>query len=488
MLKLQYEELKSLKRTINLDEKANEVWAPLIQRQQVLILNTFKKFNHSKDNEGNTLKNHLCEEWTNKNLDIKYTNDFLAHELMLDPNFKLELPEPHAYEPYKKEFIEFLSDSLKKKDYSFAPVLIHNIMNSLLHCALGSKEAQNKLKDVLDDDLLLQQISRGSLEVGALMKFVVDTMGSLCAPDRDKMVESLRSLDALEPLIAGIIETLALMKLDVANYQLRSILPFLKAHGYQYELEMFLKRVGGFGNLNKTERWLTSALTRGSKDSLQKTFVMGIADILFTADNWSLNTCPEILKLDYGRLKESIEKIKNIVKTACTLLHMEMHARALRNASVLGFKKKLSNDLLVLLSGIEKEFDKNISACEHALKLMATFLRDLDQPELLHKDKSSLTNLILQSYNQENVLNRHVKRKLRSLIEDILSSVLKTQTALKEWTLPRGNVEFSALENHLNDLLLDINRVVLHDYMVYGDICKQIIASIRTETHEAETD
>ena len=58
----------------------------------------------------------------------------------------------------------------------------------------GHVRLRAELDEVLDMDLIKQEVSQGALDLSRLAGYVINTMGSLCAPVRDAEVRGLRQL------------------------------------------------------------------------------------------------------------------------------------------------------------------------------------------------------------------------------------------------------------------------------------------------------
>ena len=54
-------------------------------------------------------------------------------------------------------------------------------------------------------------------------------MGKLCAPVRDEKIEALKQTRDIVEVFKGVMETLDLMRLDMANYTIQQIRPLIMA-------------------------------------------------------------------------------------------------------------------------------------------------------------------------------------------------------------------------------------------------------------------
>ena len=71
-------------------------------------------------------------------------------------------------------------------------------------------------------------------------------MGKLCAPVRDEKIASLTKTTDVVEVFKGILETIDLMKLDMANFTINVMRPQIVANSIQYEKKKF----ADFSNVN----------------------------------------------------------------------------------------------------------------------------------------------------------------------------------------------------------------------------------------------
>lgn len=113
----------------------------------------------------------------------------------------------------------------------------------------GSATAQ-MIRDTLDPALIAQEVSHGVLDVASLATFFGHILKSHCAPMRDEVVEvMIRSIrhggahNNMSMVSNGLrmcFEILELMKLDIANHQLRMLRPYLVETAADFEYKTFM--------------------------------------------------------------------------------------------------------------------------------------------------------------------------------------------------------------------------------------------------------
>ncbi|XP_019732436.1 T-complex protein 11-like protein 1 [Hippocampus comes] len=199
------------------------------------------------------------------------TNMALAHEIMVNQSFQVkpsELPEGSLERRVKEivhqAFWDCLEAQLKKDPPQYSHVIqrLSEIKETLLSFLLtGHSHLRSRIEEVLDLTLIQQQAEKGALDVGALSNFIIEMMGSLCAPCRDEDVSKLKEITEFVPLLKAIFSLLDLMKLDMANFAVNSIRPHLMQQSVEYERNKFQEFLDRQPNaLDYTEKWLKDTL------------------------------------------------------------------------------------------------------------------------------------------------------------------------------------------------------------------------------------
>jgi hypothetical protein len=98
---------------------------------------------------------------------------------------------------------------------------------------------REQIDSVLDMDLIKQQMDREVFDYREYARFLIEVMSKLCAPARDANIEELKKLDDPVEVFRGIMETLELLKLDMANYTIIQMRPFIQQQVVAYEQKKF---------------------------------------------------------------------------------------------------------------------------------------------------------------------------------------------------------------------------------------------------------
>ncbi|KAF9283266.1 hypothetical protein BGZ74_001952 [Mortierella antarctica] len=122
------------------------------------------------------------------------------------------------------------------------------------------------LASTLDPELLLQELDHGVLDVHGLFRYLGDSLKGHCAPMRDAFVESMVSAVVQSgEIVRGIrmcFEILELMKLDIANHQLRTLRPWLLDNSIDFEQKYFTEQLARGGSLQRTQDWFKRSWIR----------------------------------------------------------------------------------------------------------------------------------------------------------------------------------------------------------------------------------
>jgi hypothetical protein len=146
---------------------------------------------------------------------------------------------------------------------------------------------RDQIEGVLDMELIKQQMDNQTFDYRHHGLFVVDTISKLCAPARDSAIAELRQSNdpvTLFKYVAhiilfqfftlnnqvskrGIMEMLDLLKLDMANYTIQQMRPYIQQQVVTYEQKKFqelldAQKETGLDGLEATRLWLGRASRR----------------------------------------------------------------------------------------------------------------------------------------------------------------------------------------------------------------------------------
>lgn len=248
----------------------------------------------------------------------------------------------------------------------------------------------------------MKQTDRQQADFERLSLGVVDMMARLCAPARDAAVAGLRDeadlvkrLRFLPPFSGescahgkvvdrGIMETVSLMKADMANFALAAAKPVVKEHSVAYERDKFAAALAASGGteaeaLRETTAWLRAAREALASDPPQakattaggtpsKAAVVVEAFLLLLRPPAENRPVPEVistpfhgplsmgqllqtLAMDEERLAELRSRLLQLTITTAAVL---ASAAAAERPLAPDFKKDLKAKLEPLLQGVKQ--------------------------------------------------------------------------------------------------------------------------------------
>ena len=120
---------------------------------------------------------------------------------------------------------------------------------------------------MLDMELIKQQMDKNIFDYEQYALFIIEVMSKLCAPARDDDIEKLKASKDPVDIFRGIMETLELLKLDMANYTIQQMRPHIQQQVVSYEQKKFkelldTQKETGIDGLEATRAWLSRARQR----------------------------------------------------------------------------------------------------------------------------------------------------------------------------------------------------------------------------------
>ncbi|PNF14068.1 T-complex protein 11-like protein 1 [Cryptotermes secundus] len=420
-----------------------------------------------------------------------FKNMALAHEIAVDKNFKLQKYEPPDNSLHRlvkdvahKAFWDTLEEKLNEvpPDYEQAMVLLGEIKEDLLSLLLPQNaKLKEEILEVLDADLIRQQAERGTLDFQHYAQYVISIMGKMCAPVRDDEVRKLTQIEGVVPVFRGILETLNLMKMDMANFAIDVIRPDIIAKSVEYEKMKFAEflKIQADG-LQYTRKWLLHHLMNARNDDVicsgeDKNAVRNLtASVLGEAYlellEWNdLNLYPETLMMDQGRFTDLGKKFCHLVVTGSVLLVTTSTAQPLQ--AVAAFKSKLKEHINVLLedSYTNKDLEKIMpNVAEQVVKEVAEGLQTYGFRPLDAATEKLLKGQIMEIVKDDHKIRQLVRTRVREFIQQSITSPVAAPLRI-----PPG---LSSLQTELTAITGQFLRLVSHNRAVFGEYYTNIIA------------
>ncbi|KAI8363832.1 T-complex protein 11-domain-containing protein [Choanephora cucurbitarum] len=274
------------------------------------------------------------------------TNEFLAHELIMDPEFKLQRHGPtdelekRVRLMAEKAFFDKLEQDIQqgKADMSL-PSVIQDVKMRLLSLVRPHTSLHKQIDESIDLSLIKQQIKQHSFDMQHMISYVLNTMSGMCAPVRDEEIQNAKASPGMIDQIRSILTILDNMNLDLANFRLRSLRPHLMSIAVEYEREKFATMLNqGTIQLVRTKTWLTDSTQKlcqvaaernpegvlpekNNKPSHDAVFEDAFVSLLVQPQPIAhLSDLPETLYLDVKRMGEYQNEVQATTMVAALLM------------------------------------------------------------------------------------------------------------------------------------------------------------------------
>ncbi|XP_054264355.1 T-complex protein 11-like protein 1 [Macrosteles quadrilineatus] len=405
-------------------------------------------------------------------------NMALAHEIAVDSTFELGKREPPENSLHKrvkdtvfKAFWDILSQQLQEDppNYTQALVLLSEIKETLLSLLLPhNTKLKEEIEEVLDIELIRQQVENGSLDFQYYANYVISLMAKMCTPARDENINKLKQESDTVAVFKGILETLELMRLDMANFTIEMYRPLVAANSVDYEKAKFKEylRVNPDG-LEATKAWLlrqvSPATPLASMDDRREVIAQAYLELLTWDDDIPF---PETLLMDQKRFVELRSDILRATVAATVLLLVVSAVPQLQANTA--FKLSLKEHVLLLLQDTHSNKDleavlPNVSA--QAIKDSNTAL-----PQALSADQEkTVESQLLQVSSVDHKIRQLVFSRIKEFLHKMITSVVPTQLQI-----PAGLTTFT---KEISALAARFHRLVSHNRKVFGEYYTEILES-----------
>ncbi|KAF3929857.1 hypothetical protein ABW19_dt0203855 [Dactylella cylindrospora] len=298
----------------------------------------------TREDEGTTLSYQTAFDDEAR---FKLTNRQIAHELLLDRNFRFkertkdQLEQTVEYQA-KKAFYDLMREDIAAGELEkWIPVMAETVRQKLLRLVPPGSSAHQVISNSIDIELITQQCRAKTYDHVPFFNFLYSILPKLCSPARDEACQALVNdqspdqdyISRLEKLL----DFLELMQLDNANYYLMTAAPHIIPHAVEYEQHMFSEDIaaGRFG-LSRTTAWLKDAAEKRIAElqardvenvnhPRQQPTVFnlvneGFASLLVNLDPLTDAAVPETFHLDIERVVKLHDEVHKIVVTSAMLL------------------------------------------------------------------------------------------------------------------------------------------------------------------------
>ncbi|XP_045480301.1 T-complex protein 11-like protein 1 isoform X1 [Harmonia axyridis] len=414
----------------------------------------------------------------------------LVHQIVVDDEFKLQRAEPPPNtiqriikDTMHKAFWDLLKTELAENppNYRQALVLLEDIKEGLFSVLLPQHtKIKQRISEILDTALIKQQAENGSLQFEHYAQYVLSVMVRLCAPVRDEKIRQLQNCTDVVETFKGILETLDLMQLDMANFTLQQAKPDIIARSVELERKKFADFLSiQPDGLEFTRKWLLKHLETEKlpenvdydtfiKKKVKKTFSRACLNLLEWNDK---EPYPETFMLDVARLQDLQMKTNRIVVMG-TILLIALGSAGQDLQSIGSFKMSLKDHIYVLLQSMNNEED-----CNNLLPNVAEqVVRDIKNEQIKHQFaplSESAENASKQQILDVAKPDHRIKCLIRQRIYDFYHEIIESATAAPQ-QVPSG---LSSLQKELTEIVGQLLKIVSHNCSVFSPYYYDIIAA-----------
>ncbi|XP_028649717.1 T-complex protein 11-like protein 1 [Erpetoichthys calabaricus] len=432
------------------------------------------------------------------------TNMALAHEIVLNGGFQLKRSEPvgslekRVREIVHKAFWDSLETQLSENPptYDHAIKLLGEIKETLLSFLLpGHNRLRNQINEVLDLELIKQEAENGALGINKVAEFIIDMMGTLCAPARDEEVGRLRNITSVVPLFKEIFSVLDLMKIDMANFAISSIRPHLMQQSIEYERMKFQEFIEKQPNaLDCTQKWIEEALNDLISSEVETTSSASRAENVLPAVsssavlNWAylkllkwdhLKTpFPETLLMDETRFQEMQLQLDQLTLIVAILL-ITYNIAGTELSGLPGFAEKLKEILKVLLTGMHMPcFNVREALVTSAEKICLEVNTCLNQHGFSHLSpdrEAALKGQIEALMKTDNSIHKLIGSRIQSFLKCYIEA-----SCQKSSPVPGG---LEPVRMELVEIAVKFSRLVNYNKMVFSPYYDRILSVLIKSKH-----
>lgn len=410
----------------------------------------------------------------------------LAHEIALNPEFMLQPYEPpedslerRIKDILHKAFWDCLRDELNQMPpcYDRAIRLLGDIKEYFPQIlSPTNKRTLEHINEVLDEAVIKQQAEEGVLDFRSYADFVIHIMAKSCAPARDEIIQNLTKISNVVDTFKGILETMTLMKLDMANFVLNFSRKDIMANSVEYEKQKFNEYLEYYKfGFPATENWLNRNRTRDANNgasTADQTISNAYMELMDWPDNMEF---PEVLSID----KERILKLGLRAKRLCICASLISISAAVPIISQRPDNRiELSKQFEILVQNMNDE--KNaITAMENIWEQVKIkinqYLQKEQQAVMDDASENMLKAQIMQIANKDAPVRQLMWKRLQTYFR----LMLRIKTAAPP--PPPGFIDF---KEELESYAVALRRVIGYNHSVFGDYFSQILNKHQIENTE----
>ncbi|XP_037725670.1 T-complex protein 11-like protein 1 [Drosophila subpulchrella] len=408
----------------------------------------------------------------------------LAHEIALNPEFKLQKYEPPSdslegaiKKMVHKAFWDLLRQQLDRQPPSYDQAI--RLLAEIKECfpqllSPNNERALAHINEVLDDSVIRQQAEKGTLDFKSYASFVINILSRSCSPARDEAVAALREIDDVVDTFRSILELMTLMKLDMANFMLALARTEIAANSVQYEKEKFSKYLREFhGNAGfpATEDWLQRHRSSSNDETIYNAYMQLIH---YPADK----EFPELLRIDKERFAGLCLRAQRLILCASLI-------SIAQSTPIISQRRenriKLAQQLDIIVQDVKNQ-DQVATAIESCYEQIRSFvnkaLEQENMPMMSEADQEALKNQVLKLANKASPVPSLMAKRLDGYVRVTLRS---------NGSIPPPPAGFVDFQEELVAFIASFRRLVSYNHAVFGEHFHKILNKALSEEETEST-
>lgn len=322
-----------------------------------------------------------------------------------------------------------------------------------------------------------------TFDMQRMINYVLDVASSMCAPVRDEQIQQARQTSNMVDQLRQIFSILEDMSLDLSNFKLRSLRPYLMSISVEYEREKFAQMLNdGTIQLVRTTAWLNKSADKlcqvaaqrnpervqpqkNNKPTCDAVYEDALVSLLSESQPIiDIESLPETLTLDARRMAD----FQNEVQATTIVAALLMLARNFGSASAQTLAD-LGSTLFTMLQDHATSIDHLAAEIERAVNV---------KPERREMVRTMVDKTVSHSDTVYSLLLRRVGMVIKSTIQsgNFVSDAVLTSNGLEH------------VRTNLQALAAKIQRLAHHNKKVYGTWYDQIINEALDKHSEDTTD
>jgi hypothetical protein len=438
----------------------------------------------------------------------KITNEQLAHELLLNPNFQLDeqyISSKSSYlkqisESFETAFWDSLIDELKLSTPCYTRILsvLKEIRDNICDIIDNSnKKSLNIMKDI-DIDYIKQQIECNLYSWDnciQLINCIINIIYSIqCVEQNNKTKETWEQIlsrihtSILEDKPKFLCEALKFLlycvnvkRISLANARLRLIAPVIKHHGVSYEQAKFQNKLdNGILTLDRTNDWICKNLQtevlsheididtviQDNKTSFIHIHTKALLSLITDSIQINYETCPETLIYDIHHILDFQTKFQEIVIISIIIITCAQALTTTQDVVNIQVYEKI---IELFINDNEIDIQQTINIIENIL--IESSLTSSNRSALIHNlnDHIISTNIVNKLLTQRMkifwfkfIINGHCPDDMQFInpIKSLIPRIQQLIPQIENLIIVNRNVHIYTYKKILNDTAIKLKETI----------------------------